>query len=41
MLLTGAEGDGGWLLAGTLTRDALERAGRDVVDGFRFVEDDR
>ncbi len=41
VLLTGAEGDGGWLLAGTLTRDALERAGRDVVDGFRFVEDDR
>ena len=41
VLLTGAEGDGGWLLAGTLTRDALERAGRDVVRGFRFVEDAR
>jgi hypothetical protein len=41
VLLTGAAGDGGWLLAGTLTRDALERAGRDVVAGFVFVEDDR
>lgn len=41
VLLTGAEGDGGWLLAGTLTRDALERAARDVVAGFVFVEDER
>ena len=41
VLLTGAEGDGGWLLAGTLTREALERAGRDVVTGFVFTEDFR
>lgn len=39
VLLTGADGDGGWLLAGTLTRDALERAGRDVVAGFVYLED--
>lgn len=41
VLLTGAEGDGGWLLAGTLTRTALERAGRDVLAGFTFVDDVR
>ncbi len=39
VLLTGAAGDGGWLLAGTLTRDALERAGRDVVAGFVYLDD--
>ena len=38
VLLTGTSGDGGWLLAGTLTRDALERAGRDVLSGFVFVD---
>ncbi len=38
ILLTGSTGDGGWLLAGTLTRDALERAARDVVAGFTFVD---
>ncbi len=37
ILLTGADGDGGWLLAGTLTRDALERAGDDVLSGFVFL----
>ncbi|WP_310526227.1 ATP-binding cassette domain-containing protein [Nocardioides sp.] len=31
VLLTGSRGDSGWLLAGTLTRDALERA-VDAVD---------
>lgn len=41
VLLTGRGGDGGWLLAGTLTRDALERAGRDVRAGFTFVDDGR
>ncbi|GAA1944039.1 hypothetical protein GCM10009797_41300 [Nocardioides hwasunensis] len=41
VLLTGGDGDGGWLLAGTLTRDALERAGRDVVAGFVFVDEAR
>lgn len=41
VLLTGADGDGGWLLAGTLTRDALERAGTDVLSGFVWLEDDR
>lgn len=38
VLLTGADGDGGWLLAGTLTRDALEQAGRDVSTGFVFED---
>ncbi|SEB49441.1 hypothetical protein SAMN04489844_0286 [Nocardioides exalbidus] len=38
VLLTGRDGDGGWLLAGTLTRDALERAGRDVLAGYVFLE---
>lgn len=41
VLLTGEQGDGGWLLAGTLTRTALERAADDVLAGFVFVEDDR
>lgn len=41
VVLTGDEGDGGWLLAGTLTRDALLRAADDVLAGFVFVEDDR
>ncbi|MCY7400863.1 MAG: hypothetical protein LH477_07900 [Nocardioides sp.] len=39
ILLTGTDGEGGWLLAGTLTRDALEQAGRDVVSGFVFVDE--
>jgi hypothetical protein len=39
VVLTGAEGDGGWLLAGTLTRAALVRAADDVVAGFVFVGD--
>lgn len=41
VLLTGQEGDGGWLLAGTLTRAALERAGSDVLSGFVFVDEAR
>jgi len=41
VLLTGADGDGGWLLAGTLTRDALERAGDDVLSGFVFLDEGR
>jgi hypothetical protein len=41
VVLTGAEGDGGWLLAGTLTRAALVRAADDVLAGFVYVEDDR
>ncbi len=41
ILLTGSEGDGGWLLAGTLTRDALEDAARDVLSGFVFVDEAR
>jgi hypothetical protein len=40
VLLTGEDGDGGWLLAGTLTRDALVRAAADVVAGFTYVEED-
>jgi hypothetical protein len=39
VVLTGGQGDGGWLLAGTLTRDALDRAADDVLAGFVFVED--
>lgn len=40
VLLTGEENDGGWLLAGTLTRKALGRAADDVEAGFTYVEDD-
>ena len=39
VVLTGGDGDGGWLLAGTLTRAALVRAADDVLAGFVFVED--
>jgi hypothetical protein len=39
VVLTGAEGDGGWLLAGTLTRSALVRAADDVLAGFLYVDD--
>ena len=41
VVLTGDEGDGGWLLAGTLDREALVRAAQDVLSGFVYVEDDR
>ena len=41
VMLTGEAGDGGWLLAGTLTRDALVQAADDVLAGFVFIEDDR
>jgi len=37
VVLTGTEGEGGWLLAGTLDRDGLVRAADDVVRGFRYV----
>ncbi len=40
VVLTGAEGDGGWLLAGTLTRAALVRAADDVLDGFVYVDEE-
>lgn len=39
LVLTGSEGDGGWLLTGTLTRAALVRAADDVLAGFVFVGD--
>ena len=39
VVVTGREGDGAWLLAGTLTRDALTRAAGEVLEGFTFVED--
>ena len=39
VVLTGAKGDGGWLLAGTLTSAALVRAAEDVLAGFVFVDD--
>jgi hypothetical protein len=41
VVLTGKKGDGGWLLAGTLTRAALVRAADDVLAGFVFVDDGR
>ncbi len=41
VLLTGAAGDGGWLLAGTLTADGLERAADDVLSGFVFLDGDQ
>lgn len=41
VLLTGARGEGGWLLAGTLTRPALEQAGSDVLAGFTYVDEAR
>lgn len=41
ILLTGDDGDGGWLLAGTLTRVALEDAARDVLSGSAFVDEIR
>lgn len=39
VVLTGADGAGGWLLAGTLKRDALLRAADDVSSGFRYAGD--
>ena len=41
VVITGDEGDGGWLLAGTLTREALMRAAYDVLTGFAHVDHDR
>jgi hypothetical protein len=40
VVLTGEEGDGGWLLAGTLDHDALLRAADDVSTGFVYVDDE-
>lgn len=39
ILLTGTDDEGGWLLAGTLTREALEDAARDVLSGAVFVDE--
>jgi hypothetical protein len=39
VVLTGEHGQGGWLLAGTLTRTALLQAADDVLAGFVFVDD--
>jgi hypothetical protein len=41
VVLTGEEGDGGWLLAGTLTRAALLEAAADVLSGHVYLDDDR
>lgn len=38
VILTGGEGDGGFLLTGFLTRAALEQAAQDVLDGFRYED---
>lgn len=40
VLLTGTGRDGGFLLAGTVTSDALVTAARDLIDGIVFLEDD-
>lgn len=39
--LGGSDGDGGWLLAGTVTRETLLRATREVYRGTVIVGDDR
>ncbi len=39
LILTGELGDNGWLLAGTLTRDALVTAADDVLTGVVYIED--
>lgn len=41
VLLTGDDGDGGWLVAGTVTRATLEEAARDLLTGFVYIEEDR
>jgi hypothetical protein len=41
VILTGDHGEGGWLLAGTLNRDALVKAADDVLSGFVYTEDGR
>jgi hypothetical protein len=41
VVLTGGAGDGGWLLAGSLTRPALVRAADDVLSGFVYTGDGR
>ncbi|MEO6509422.1 MAG: hypothetical protein ABIO16_00415 [Nocardioides sp.] len=38
VLLTGREGDGGWLLAGTVTTDTLTRAAADLARGVVVVD---
>ncbi|MEO7745096.1 MAG: transcriptional regulator, partial [Actinomycetota bacterium] len=39
VLLTGGDGDGGWLIAGTVTRETLVRAAHDLASGAIFVGD--
>ncbi|MEV7429065.1 hypothetical protein AB0N29_05545 [Nocardioides sp. NPDC092400] len=39
--LTGGEGDGGWLLAGTVTPAGLQQAADDLVAGTVYVGEDR
>ena len=40
VVVTGGQGDRAWLLAGTLTREAMARAATEVEAGFVYVEDD-
>jgi hypothetical protein len=40
VLLTGEEGDGGWLVAGTVTPETARTAAVDLVEGTVFVDDD-
>ena len=39
LLVTGAEGEGAWLLAGTVTRPALEAAARDLLSDTLVLEE--
>lgn len=39
VLVTGREGEGGWLVAGTVTPATLERAARELLTGTRAVEE--
>ncbi|MEJ7833989.1 MAG: hypothetical protein WKF79_13810, partial [Nocardioides sp.] len=41
VLLTGDDGDDGWLVTGTVTQATLEEAARDLIEGFVYIEDDR
>jgi hypothetical protein len=39
VLLSGRSGDGGWLVSGTVTRDVLDRAAADLLEGTVTRED--
>jgi len=39
VLLTGGDGDGGWLIVGTVTEPTLVAAGADLLSGTRYLEE--